>query len=86
MSDNEYVYWVRSDGRPDRARAEVDLGNGAMRNYPRFGFRRMLWDFCFGYVSGYPVRDILAFCWHHGINESIEQRWLAKRKRIMEDA
>jgi hypothetical protein len=79
----EFVYWVQRDGSPARAEAAVDLGWGIERAYPRRGFRRMLWDFCFGYVSGYPVRDVLAFCWHHGTTARVERNWLEKRRAIM---
>jgi hypothetical protein len=80
------VYWVTRVGSPASAEATVELGVGAERYYPRRGFRRMLWDFSLGWVSGYPLRDILAFCWHHGVSDGIERRWLEKRRRIMEAA
>lgn len=41
----------------------IDLGHGAGRwdTLPRHGFRRAVWDFCFGYVSGFAVKDILYY-------------------------
>jgi hypothetical protein len=37
------------------------LGWAVPRGLPVTGFRRAWWDFCFGYVSGFPLRDIFYY-------------------------
>lgn len=39
----------------------VDLGQGIPRRMRDHGIRRALFDLAFGYVSGFPVRDIIPF-------------------------
>lgn len=39
----------------------VALGHGIPRKAGSFGVRRAIYDAAFGYVSGFPVRDIFAF-------------------------
>lgn len=39
----------------------VNLGHGIPRQMGAHGFRRAVYDIAFGYVSGFPVRDIIPF-------------------------
>ena len=61
MSD---MQWRRANGRMGSYEGPlVDLGQGIPRRMGDHGIRRALYDIAFGYVSGFPVRDILAFSW-----------------------
>lgn len=54
--------WRRADGSIGEYRGElIELGMGIPRNLGAHGIRRALFDLAFGYVSGFPVRDILPF-------------------------
>ena len=56
------MQWRRADGTTGEYRGElVDLGHGIPRHIPQWGPRRALFDLAFGYVSGFPIRDILPF-------------------------
>lgn len=44
----------------------IGIDNG--RAMHRWGFRRAVYDFCFGYVSGFAVKDILYFVWTRSLN------------------
>lgn len=55
--------WRRADGSfAEYVGPLDDLGYGIPRN-PRssWGLRRALFDLAYGYVSGFPVRDVVAF-------------------------
>ena len=59
MSD---MQWRKRDGTTGTyAGPLVDLGQGIPRQMRAHGFRRAVFDLAFGYVSGFPLRDILAF-------------------------
>ncbi|WP_193596085.1 hypothetical protein [Microbacterium sp. YJN-G] len=54
--------WRRADGTMGEYRGElVELGMGIPRRKGAFGIRRAAFDLAFGYVSGFPVRDIIPF-------------------------
>jgi len=56
------VQWRRADGTTGEYEGHVrDLGHGIPRRDSGPGVRRAVFDLAFGYVSGFPVRDILAF-------------------------
>ena len=57
------MQWRRADGTFAEYTGPLDdLGYGIPRN-PRktWGIRRALFDLAFGYVSGFPILDVLAF-------------------------
>lgn len=57
------MQWKRADGTIGTYTGPLDdLGYGIPRN-PRtqWGIRRAIFDLAFGYVSGFPIRDVLAF-------------------------
>lgn len=59
MSD---MQWRRSNGSTGTYQGPlVDLGHGIPRRMGEHGFRRAIYDLAFGYVSGFPIRDILTF-------------------------
>lgn len=54
--------WRRADGGIGEYRGEmVELGMGIPRRKGSYGIRRAVFDLAFGYVSGFPVRDIIPF-------------------------
>ena len=54
--------WRRADGTMGEYHGElVELGMGIPRRKGAFGIRRAMFDLAFGYVSGFPVRDIIPF-------------------------
>jgi len=56
------MYWRRADGSQGEYVGPLrDLGHGIPRPDHGPGIRRALFDLAFGYVSGFPVRDILAY-------------------------
>lgn len=57
------MQWRRADGTfAEYAGILDDLGYGIPRNpSTEWGIRRALFDLAFGYVSGFPIRDVLAF-------------------------
>lgn len=57
------MQWRRADGTIAEYTGPLDdLGYGIPRN-PRtaWGIRRALFDLAYGYVSGFPILDVLAF-------------------------
>ena len=54
------IHYVGFGGKTRKIVANTDLGYGVFRA-PEYGFRRAVWDFCHGYVSGFRLRDILYF-------------------------
>ena len=61
MSTGE-VAWRRADGTTGKYTGPIrELGQGIPRGDSGPGIRRALFDLAFGYVSGFPVRDILAY-------------------------
>jgi hypothetical protein len=56
------VSWRRADGTTGEYTGPLqELGHGIPRRDTGPGIRRALFDLAFGYVSGFPVRDILAY-------------------------
>lgn len=56
------MQWRRRDGSTGTYSGELlDLGYGIPRKRGFWGVRAALFDLAFGYVSGFPVRDILPF-------------------------
>jgi hypothetical protein len=56
------MQWRRADGSTGEYFGPLfELGQGIPRNLPDHGFRRALFDLALGYVSGFPVRDIIPF-------------------------
>lgn len=56
------MQWRRANGTTGTYTGPLlDLGHGIPRDLPGWGIRRALFDIAFGYVSGFPIRDILAF-------------------------
>jgi hypothetical protein len=56
------MHWRRADGSMGEYAGPLrDLGHGIPRPDHGPGIRRALFDFTFGYVSGFPVRDIVAY-------------------------
>ena len=55
------VTFVRWGGVTGYLKTDFNMGRGRRRNGKRYGFRRAVWDAAFGYVSGFPKRDILYF-------------------------
>lgn len=54
--------WRRANGSTGEYHGElIELGMGIPRRIPPHGIRRVLYDLAFGYVSGFPVRDIIPF-------------------------
>jgi hypothetical protein len=54
--------WRRADGTMGEYHGDlIELGLGIPRNTRSWGIRRALFDLAFGYVSGFPVRDIIPF-------------------------
>lgn len=59
MSD---MQWRKANGDVgDYEGPLVDLGQGIPRRMRDHGFRRAVFDLAFGYVSGFPLRDIIPF-------------------------
>jgi hypothetical protein len=59
MSD---MTWRKADGSTGEYSGPLmDLGHGIPRPMRDHGARRAVFDLAFGYVSGFPVRDVLAF-------------------------
>jgi hypothetical protein len=56
----EEINFVGWGGRLKSLTPNVELGVGVMPAQ-RSGLRRALWDAAFGYVNGFPIRDILYF-------------------------
>lgn len=52
----------------------IDLGIGKRRCKKPFGLRRALWDFCYGYVSGFPVHAIFYYIWTRSLSEKRYRR------------
>lgn len=56
------MQWRRTNGSIGHYSGPlIDLGHGIPRRIPSYGIRAALFDLAFGYVSGFPVRDILTF-------------------------
>ena len=56
------MQWVGFGGKTKEYRGLLyELGQGVPRKVPGWGIRRAIFDLAFGYVSGFPVRDILYF-------------------------
>jgi len=56
------MQWRKADGSTGRYSGPLQsLGHGIPRPMRDWGVRRAVFDFCFGYVSGFPLRDILAY-------------------------
>lgn len=63
MTEEREMSWLGAGGATRTAPAVLDLGWTTGANFPRrkYGIRRALWDIAFGYVSGFPLRDIAYF-------------------------
>lgn len=57
------MQWRRADGSTGQYIGPLDdLGYGIPRNPPTsWGPRQALFDLAFGYVSGFPITDVLVF-------------------------
>lgn len=56
------MQWRRADGSMGTYHGPLkSLGHGIPRPMRDHGFRRAMFDLAFGYVSGFPVRDIIPF-------------------------
>ena len=61
MTDRQ-MQWRKADGTMGTYTGPlIYLGRGIPRPMGDHGIRRALFDLAFGYVSGFPVRDILPF-------------------------
>lgn len=59
MSD---MQWRKAGGETGHYNGPLfNLGHGIPRQLPEHGPRRAIFDLAFGYVSGFPVRDIIPF-------------------------
>lgn len=65
---NFLVNYVGFGNKDRQLIADFNLGYGVFRA-PDHGFRRALWDFCHGYVSGFRIRDILWFVATHSFRK-----------------
>jgi len=50
---------------------DMDMGRGSFRNLPQYGLRRAIWDAAFGYVSGFPKRDIVYYILTRSLSKSL---------------
>jgi hypothetical protein len=65
------MHWRRADGSMGEYAGPLrDLGHGIPRPDHGPGIRRALFDLAFGYVSGFPVRDILAYVFPGSFREA----------------
>lgn len=56
------MQWRKANGKDGTYTGPlVNLGHGIPRKLGDFGMRRAIYDLAFGYVSGFPVRDIIPF-------------------------
>jgi hypothetical protein len=56
------MQWRKADGTMRVYEGPLlNLGRGIPRPMRDHGVRRALFDFAYGYASGFPVRDVLAF-------------------------
>lgn len=57
------MQWRRADGSFAEYTGPLDdLGYGIPRNpHTQWGIRRALFDLAYGYVSGFPILDVLTF-------------------------
>jgi hypothetical protein len=77
------MQWRRRNGTTGHYTGPlVDLGLGIPRRMRDHGIRRALYDLAFGYVSGFPVRDILPFA----LRSLFPQRTIPVAEVIMLDA
>ena len=56
------MHWKRWNGKDGFYHGVLeDLGYAIPRPFREWGIRAALMDFCMGYASGFPVRDIIPF-------------------------
>lgn len=56
------MQWRKADGTTgEYVGPLVELGKGIPRNLPPHGIRRAIFDLAFGYISGFPIWDVLVF-------------------------
>lgn len=58
--------------------ADFDLGVAHERPMGEFGIRRAIWDIAYGYVNGFPIRDILWFVMTRSLSKRLTHRALAR--------
>lgn len=56
-----HIGWDEEDRTATGPLVRLGYGAGRWDTLPRHGFRRAVWDFCLGYVSGFAVKDILYY-------------------------
>jgi len=70
-----YLSWR---GKTKTVLTDLEMGRGSFRNLPPFGLRRAVWDAAFGYISGFPKRDILYYILTRSLNKRISHRIMAR--------
>ncbi|WP_138945260.1 hypothetical protein [Plantibacter sp. M259] len=59
---NADMQWRKANGQTGRYTGPLmDLGRGIPRKMRDHGVRRAIFDLAYGYVSGFPMRDIIVF-------------------------
>lgn len=63
----------------------LGFGVNPIRYTLKHGIRRAIYDFAFGYVSGFPVRDILPWVWRFSLSPKRASRTRNKRDRMQRE-
>jgi hypothetical protein len=76
MPEITYVGW---GGRLASVQADQPLGHGSRRGYPLYGFRKALWDACFGFINGFTLRAIAYYVLTRSLNKRLHL-WAMRRE------
>lgn len=60
---------------------DFDMGRGAYRDVPAFGFRRGLWDAAYGWVNGFRMSSIVYYVTTRSLSRRV-MRWALRREGV----
>ena len=71
-----YVAWGERTAEVTGKMKCLGFDYGRAARLPRRGLRRAVYDFCFGYVSGFPVKDIIWYIFTRPLNPRKEPKYM----------
>lgn len=80
IGSQTYIGWGETIATVEGRMSTLGFDYGRGDRLPRKGFRRAVYDFCFGYVSGFPVKDILWYVFTRPLNPRKKPKYIKKWK------